>query len=526
MYSTNYTQSISNNNYKSDIADSISVLNIPPKSGKLRDYAVYYNDTDITSKFFNIRQFPSVLASGKNYFLITGTDLLQPTTNVAIEVLDVNGNRLETDIPNILINGTDRAVIISVYPNDYYGMATITVLGEARDVPKNWKGTYNVKWEQTILCNPTIDNDSDVIFENDPYIVYDEIYDNSGSISKLIKENVIYNQGLMYSKVAGTELSPLMEYQLYLTDGDIVNSGGSFSSLEDWNTGSLYVDDAYISSNKLYISQSYGLFGITTGVTQSFGIIPNRVYTLTANFIGSESNLGGSVASVAVYSGSNVMLYLYSTSSADVTLTGEFSSSKYITASIELGGQAFAIQTVWSNVYVQNLISGSTSNGFVPEMEGGYLTVTNKIISNDPHNLFINESYNTYIKKVVNNRLAIANTSYQPFNVHTGQNVRKPFYSGSYSLSYIKSSYITNNNVKRSFLRLKLKNLNTIVGSLKYVELYSNPGNNYLGKYSIVAHRMLNTGSEFSSSHDFTDHWSIKSSGSYTDFSLSEKISH
>lgn len=484
-----------------------------PNSGRFADYDVYYQDTDINSKFFRITRMPSVFASGKNFFLITGTSLLVTNTVVAVEVLDVNGNQLQINIPDILINGTDRVVVVNVKSDDYYGDAIITILGEAKDVPSSWKGVYNVKWQKKVLVNPTIDNEDDVIFVKNPTITFDEIYDEIGYISKVNYDKTIYNQGLMYSKIAWEKLSPLMEYRLYLQNGVSPSTNGNFDTLDAWYTGSSYVDHAYVSSNKLYISQSYGLFGITLGVTQSFAMEANKIYTLTAN-LESESDLGGSVASVMIYSGSNLLLYLYATSS--VTLTGEFSSPIGMSASIELTGQAFALQTVWSNVYIQDLISGSYGNGFTKEMEGGYLYISGSDMTIYPRTSeYETGSYGTYISKVVNSNMAIANNSYQAKQIRNKLYDRVQFISASYELNYGKKQLIGNPNVKNSYLKLKLRNLETYVGSVKYVDLYKNPGNTYIGRYPIVAHDMLVSGSVFTSSVDFTNNWSFISSGTY-----------
>lgn len=494
----------------------VDVINIPPETGKLKDYQVYYNDTELNSKFFKISRFPEVLTSGKNYFLITGTDLLQPNTRVAIEVLDSKGNNINVEIPNVLVNGTDRIVVIKIDENDYYGDYTVTVLGEAIDVPNNWKGVYNVKWQKIVLCNPSLDNESDAIFYENPTVDYEEIYDNIGNITKLIVDKKTYNQGLMYSKIAGEKLSPLMSYQLYLTDGTNIITNSAFNSLDGWYTGSPYIDGVYVSASKLYMSQSYGPFGITLGVTQSITIKANKIYTLSADFIGSESNLAGSVAAISIYSGSKVLLYLYTTASSNINLKSEFSSSTDLTASIELGGQAFAIQTVWSNVFVSDLISGSYGNGFTKEMEGGYLEISASDMTIYPNTSnYLSSSYRAYISKVINRELAIANTSFKAYNTITKNYDRVTFISASYNITYGKTDYFGNDNIKNSYLKVKFRNLNTIVGSLKYIDLYKNPGNNYIGRYPVKPHEMLLSGSTFNSISDFNNNWILIESGTY-----------
>ena len=505
-------------NQKSANSPVVSVTAVPPKSGRLCDYLVYINDTDPKSKYFKVQKIPTVLASGKNYFLISGTDLLQPTTRVAVEVLDAKGKNLSVEIPNILVNGTDRAIVITIFPTDLYGDCTITILGEAIDVPLQWKGNYNVKWQATVICNPSVDNEDDAIFADNPSISYTEIYDTSGSITKVITDKVVFNQGQMHSKVAGTNLSPLMSYQLYLTNGINATTNPTFTSLNGWNTGSIYVDKAFVSGNNLYISQSYGLFGVTQGVTQEFLMRANKVYTLTADFIGTLSNLGGSVASAIVSSGSNVFLYLQSTSSTTETMTGEFSSSVDTSASVELTGQAFALQTVWSNVEVQDFTSTSHGVGFTKEMEGGLLYISASDMTIYPPNTsrYAESSYTANISKVISPTLAIANSSFQAYNLLTKNYERVPFVSASFTLNYGKTIVVGNNNVQNSYLNIKFRNLSTIVGSLKYIDLYKNPGNNYIGRYPLIAHDMLISGSVYSSSADFASNWNLIESGTYS----------
>ena len=82
-------------------------------------------------------------------------------------------------------------------------------------------------------------------------------------------------------------------------------------------------------------------------------------------------------------------------------------------------------------------------------------------------------------------------------------------------MDYAKTEYVGSNNVKNSYLNVKFRNLSTIVGSLKYIDLYKNPGNSYVGRYQLIAHDMLKSGSSFSSSADFTDNWIFIESGTY-----------
>jgi hypothetical protein len=197
-------------------------------------------------------------------------------------------------------------------------------------------------------------------------------------------------------------------------------------------------------------------------------------------------------------------------------LTGAFSSSFDTSASIELSGQAFAIQTVWSNVIIQDLISGSFGNGFTKDMEGAYLYISASDLTIYPYsNLYSASFYETYISKVISNNMAIANNSYQAKRVGTSIYDRTPFTNASYTIHYGKTEYVGSDNVQNSYLNVKLRNLSTIVGSLKFIDLYKNPGNSYIGRYPLVAHDMLISGSVFTSSADFINNWTFIESGTY-----------
>lgn len=498
----------------------ISISNVPPSTGKLKDYEVYYNDTVENSKFFQISKFPESFASGKNSFLITGTDLLVPTTPVMVEVLDVNGNELLITIPDILLNGTDRVIVVNVKSTDYYGKGLVTILGQAIDVPGEWRGAYNVKWQKEVLINPSLENDSETLFVSDPELFISEIYDTSNDISGINFVTKLYNQGLVNSKIGKSFMVPSQfSYYLYLEDGPLATLNPLFDGLAGWDTSSTYISDVTASDSKLYFSQSYGLFGITEGVTQEFSMSANVVYTLNAEFKGTESELGSSVASVAVYSGSNLLHYGFTTASTDITMAAQFSSSVDMIATIELSGQAFAVNTVWSNVYVGNLISGSAgNNGFNIQMEGAKLVISasNMTVFPDTDLYEVSGSYITTIYKVLNPQAAILANSYEAKNTTTKNFQRVEFISASYNIFYDREVAVTDDNFQNSYLEIFFKNLKTHTGYLKYIDLYKNPGNKSVGRYPVIAYNVLTNGSSFTEIEDFEKHWTDEGSGSYS----------
>ena len=58
----------------------------------LSNFQTFETDTDSNSKYFRITEFKSTFTGGKNGFLIEGSEHLKETTEIKIEILDVDGN--------------------------------------------------------------------------------------------------------------------------------------------------------------------------------------------------------------------------------------------------------------------------------------------------------------------------------------------------------------------------------------------------------------------------------------------------
>lgn len=121
---------------------------------------VYVEDTDPTSKYFQIRELPEVFHAGKNGFLLVGSKNLLNTTDLLIEILDVNGNPIFQQPIARYAEGQARVVSIEIYEDTPPGPAQITILGvlattaDGKPVPSEWVGKYNVRWQQTIPVDP------------------------------------------------------------------------------------------------------------------------------------------------------------------------------------------------------------------------------------------------------------------------------------------------------------------------------------------------------------------------------------
>ena len=58
----------------------------------LTNFQVFQIDDELNSDFFKISELNQTLTGGKNAFLIEGSPYLKETTEVKIEILDVEGN--------------------------------------------------------------------------------------------------------------------------------------------------------------------------------------------------------------------------------------------------------------------------------------------------------------------------------------------------------------------------------------------------------------------------------------------------
>ena len=137
---------------------------------------VWLEDKSLTSPdYFQISEFPNRLTSGKNLFKLRGhPSNLRIGGYLDIEVLDYNGDPIYYEVVNYLDEDKSRVIAIYIYEDTSPGDCTITLLAEAQNVPTEWRGQPNVRWSRTIPINPTVSNDSEIIFEKIPTVTIQE----------------------------------------------------------------------------------------------------------------------------------------------------------------------------------------------------------------------------------------------------------------------------------------------------------------------------------------------------------------
>jgi hypothetical protein len=284
---------------------------------QLTEYSTFITDNLLSSTYFRISEFKETFTGGKNGFLIEGSEYLLESTEIKIEIIDVNGNPIYYEpgdgIPEYY-EGVSKLVSVHIYEDTPIGIAKITVLGELKtyldadgtiqEIPDEWKGSYNVKWEREFKVNRLIANEDRVRFYRRPEV----------SITELIKplySNVVAqktNTGI----VSGIPLAPIQNeslaqyslptsYLLTITDNGAYNAWSSSivgNSINIPSLGYTTTAEEIINKTQLVVTNPYV---DSNGLVQPFVSSP---YTTTFNYLEGVNDLAtaltGSFAKISL----------------------------------------------------------------------------------------------------------------------------------------------------------------------------------------------------------------------------------
>jgi len=295
----------------------------------LSNFSTFIVDRNPNSDFFRITEFKETFSGGKNGFLIEGSEFLKETTEVKIEILDVEGNPVYFEpgkgIPDYY-EGVSSLVSVHVYPDTPIGIGKITVLGELKEyinengtllpIPNEWKGVYNVKWERTFKINRNISNEDTVRFYRRPLVSISELVKPifSKTIPSVTQSGSL--EGIALQPTAGSNLSTWTAgtiYKLKITDG------GSWTGSVDENIINLpslpYSPTVreVLNSKEILVDVPYSIGNIVTNFsatpyTTSFEFLENQTIdssALTGSFakinISNLKTFVGDVARVKVF---------------------------------------------------------------------------------------------------------------------------------------------------------------------------------------------------------------------------------
>ena len=278
-----------------------SQLSVGTPAQLLSSYGTFVVDNNPNSTYFKITEFKDTFTGGKNGFLIEGSPHLMETTEIRIQIIDVDGKPVYYEpgqgIPEYY-EGLSKVVAVYVYQDTPIGSAKITVLGELKtyidefgnvqDIPMEWQGIYNVKWEKEFKLNRLLANEDKVRFYKRPKV-------NISEIVKPIYSNVVSTR-TQKGYVNGTPLLPPISssitnytnptsYLLTTTDDTFWTASivGTNLTFDDITYSPLV--DSIVNSREIIVSNPYIH---TTGLVGSLNEIG---YTASFNYIEGVDNL-------------------------------------------------------------------------------------------------------------------------------------------------------------------------------------------------------------------------------------------
>jgi hypothetical protein len=279
----------------------------------LTNYQTFLNDTNPNSDYFRISEFKDTFTGGINGFLIEGSEYLKETTELKIEILDVQGNPIYFEpgmgIPQYY-EGTSKVIAVYVYEDTPIGLGKITILGElkkyrdagvTKDIPTEWANVYNVKWEKSFKINRLLRNEEKVRFYKRPKIAITEVVKPLYSTTT----NTVTKKGF----VNGTAILPALgqsltsytlptTYNLTTTDGSTWTGSMVGTTLELTDLGYNPVVSEIINNTQLLVKNPY------TDVNGNVANFTNQRYTASFNYIEGafsvKSALTGSFAQIDI----------------------------------------------------------------------------------------------------------------------------------------------------------------------------------------------------------------------------------
>ena len=140
--------------------------------------------------YFGLTRIPRELSAGRNLISFTGTRNLVPGSEIAIEVLDANGNTIPIQTYDYIGEGNERIFAIEIGPEVPEGDALISLVGVAkgevgfdsqrqRDAsrlpPPRFRNVFNIRWQKRLNCYPRRRIFDEIIYYQNPDITIEEI---------------------------------------------------------------------------------------------------------------------------------------------------------------------------------------------------------------------------------------------------------------------------------------------------------------------------------------------------------------
>ena len=266
----------------------------------LTTFQTYINDITPNSTYFRITELKDTFTGGKNGFLIEGSEHLKETTEIKIEILDVNGNPVYYEPGNGVpeyYEGVSKLIAVYIYEDTPIGNAKITVLGELKtfvdengivqDIPEQWRDVYNVKWEKQFQINKLLSNEDKVRFYRRPEVSITEIVKPifSNIVTPITQKGRV--DGFAQVPEQGQRLSEYSlptNYLLQINDGGAWTGSVVGTTIELTDLGLFTLADDVINKTNLTVKTPYTI----NGIVQDFS---NQRYTASFNYVEGLDNL-------------------------------------------------------------------------------------------------------------------------------------------------------------------------------------------------------------------------------------------
>ena len=271
-------------------------------------YQTFVLDSNPNSQYFRITEFKESFTGGKNGFLIEGSEHLKESTDIKIEILDVDGNPIYFEPGNGVpeyYEGLSKVIAVYIYEDTPIGNAKITILGELKTyidadgitqpIPDEWAGIYNVKWERQFKVNRLLSNEDKVRFYKRPQVSITEVVKPifSNVVAPKIQTGSI--NGIAQTPVVDTNLSNYTSPTTYLLE-TVGNSFwtasmvGTYLQIPGINYSPLITQ--IVNSRRILVQPPYTENGLVTniesqGYTSSFNYtegVDNLKTALTGSF--------------------------------------------------------------------------------------------------------------------------------------------------------------------------------------------------------------------------------------------------
>jgi hypothetical protein len=423
----------------------------------LSNYGTFITDTNPNSDYFRITEFNETFTGGKNGFLIEGSEYLKETTEIKIEILDVEGRPIYYEPGNGVpeyYEGIAKLISVHVYEDTPIGIGKITILGELktyedasgviRDIPAEWSGAYNVKWERTFQINKNITNETRVRFYKRPLISIDEIVKPIYNVTTPFVTQSGSVEGISEIPIAGANLSRWTAGTLYKLKR--VTGAGWTSSIDE-NTIEL-PDLGYsakiievLNTDEVLVDVPYTINNIVTnfsesGYTSSFEYLDGQTFE--------ESALTGSFAKIQI---SNLK-----------TFVGDVARVKVFRKSRNDVGDYVLVQE--SKLESTELLRDLTATGQTDISYGNFTETTLDTYWTGSTNLLPSINLNKLYASVKPSDGQIGvQTLYTTQSVSIAKDVEytltfKTLYSGSVDNSKSLRAYLSSSNYTQEFLTL------------------------------------------------------------------------